>query len=173
MDETRTLRKQPLKSKKSAAKSVYTTGGRENPVKERRSSRARTKSVANDMLGSNVSYAEDFDMPGGKGSFSDKQTITNYDNVSKMTKGTALKKGSKSSARKPLPKVEDIKKKNVQKGVSKAPVLDMNDAADYFDNPEEKEAVKRAVQGIFKVNKSQEYNQRQFGVTMQEWETSR
>lgn len=90
------------------------------------------------MLGSNASYAEDFDMPGGKGSFSDKQTITNYDNVSRMTKGTAMKKRSKSSVKKPLPKVEDIMKKNIEKGGNKAPALDMKDAADYFDCPEEK-----------------------------------
>lgn len=146
-DETRSLRKQPSKTKKSAAKSVYTTGGRGYPVRDdkQRSSRARTKSVANDMLGSNASYAEDFDIPGGKGSFSDKQTVTNYDNVSRMTKGTAMKRKSKSSARKPLPKVEDILNKNIQKGGKKAPALDMKDAADYFDCPEEKEAVMKAV----------------------------
>jgi hypothetical protein len=35
-----------------------------------------------------------------------------------------------------------------------APKLDLKNAADHFDDPEEKEQIMKAVQGIFRVNKS-------------------
>ena len=55
----------------------------------------------------------------------------------------------------------------------KAPKLEMKDAGDYFDDPVEKEEIMRAVQGIFRVNKSQEYEQKLYGVPYLDWDSCR
>ena len=48
--------------------------------------------------------------------------------------------------------------------------MDINDAEKFFDDPEEREAIKKAVQGIFKINKSHDLEIRKFGITFQDWD---
>ena len=151
-----------------AAKSVYTTGGRGYSKSPDQKFRTRTKSEANNLGASGNSYGEDFPHKGINGSFSDKQTT--YDNVSRMTKGKTGQKRAKTSARRqPLPKVADIVAKSEVKGKIAKP-LDINDAEKFFDDPQEREAIKKAVQGIFKINKSHDLEIRKFGITFQDWD---
>jgi hypothetical protein len=43
----------------------------------------------------------------------------------------------------------------------------LKDAGACFDDPEEKENVMKAIQGIFRVNKTAEAEEKLFGITMQ------
>lgn len=93
-------------------------------------------------------------IPEVRGSMSNREGTIDDDILSKVTKSNldSIMKVKDKKGRKPLPKIDDIIKKNGIK--QKDPKLNMDQAINYFDDPQEKEQVKKAIQGIFRVGKS-------------------